>query len=132
MAELKPLNELHREMYLEFRKELDKIVVPLLFNDEDFGIQNVLCDGKIVGIFCTVNHYIDCIYIQPKYRRRGLAKEVVLNFVKRYMDLGLRLHIINNNEPAKAFWNSLFELEKIEINPIDTLYEIVSIKGGAE
>lgn len=47
---------------------------------------------------------------------------------KGNLNYGIRLHIINNNNVAKDFLNSIFELKEIGSNPIDTLFQIVSIK----
>lgn len=112
------------EMYTQFRKELDKLCIPLILSEKTMMVQNIMCDGKTVGILCAYPNYIDCVYILPEYRHKGLAKKAVLDWFDRYRHRNVRLHIINNNEPAKAFWNRLFELKEIESNPIDTLYEI--------
>lgn len=117
------------ELYLKFRQELDALCVPLILKSEE--TYPIKCDGKTVGILCTDNQYIDCIYILPEYRKRGLARREVLKWYEAHKDNALRrprLHIINNNEPAKKFWSILFELDTIAISRIDTLYEIQGLK----
>ena len=111
-------------LYTDFRKELDKMAIPLIF-DELKIVKPIIADGKTVGIIGGFIDYIDCVYIMPEYRRKGLAKKAVLDFVKGNLHYGIRLHIIKNNETAKKFWNSIFELKEIGGNEVDTLYEIV-------
>ena len=118
------------KMYLKFRNELDKICVPVILSELHMQIYDIKYNNKVVGMMCANPDYIDCVYIQPEYRRKGLAKKQVLNFVKEHIRYGVRLHIINNNEPAKAFWNNLFDLKVVGGNQLDTLYEIVRIKEG--
>ena len=115
------------KLYLDFRKEIDKICVP-----EILQVVNTLpiwYDRKQVGMLCYVENaegftYIDCLYIVPEYRRKGLAKHTVNEFLETHKDREIRLHIINRNRVAYDFWTSLFELEEIEGNFVDTLYRV--------
>lgn len=116
------------ELYSEFRKELDKMCIPLIYDNLTKRAFLIKAEGKVVGIISGAVDYIDCVYVLPEYRRRGLAKKAVMDFVDGYLHYGIRLHIINNNEVALKFWNSLFELQKIGSNEIDTLYEIVKVR----
>lgn len=120
------------DMYVQFRQELDRMCVPVILDKLNFQKFDIECDGKVVGIFVASPDYIDCLYVLPEYRRKGLGAKVVTDWVKQYGNYGIRLHIINNNEVALKFWNSLFDLKFIGCNEIDTLYEIVRIKGGAD
>lgn len=126
-------NSKHLELYKEFRKELDDYCIPLILSDRQISVYDIR-DGKdVVGIFCVYEcfpggNYFDCIYVLPKYRKKGLAKKVVLAWGEKNDLVGTTLHIINNNEPAKAFWNSLFELEEVSSTLVDTLYRITSVK----
>ena len=117
------------ELYTDFRKELDKMAIPLIF-DVFKSVRPIIADGKTVGIICGSTDYIDCVYILPEYRRKGLAKKAVLDFTKGNLHYGIRLHIINNNEVAKTFWHSLFKLKEIGSNEVDTLYEIVGYNNA--
>lgn len=119
------------KLYSEFRKELDKICIPeILGCVETIKIRNVT--GEAVGIMCVAYtagwKYIDCLYILPGYRRMGIAKAAVLDFFKENKYWEIRLHILNKNRPAKKFWNSIFDLERMEENGIDTLYMIKGLK----
>lgn len=116
------------ELYKAFRQELDEMCVPGIVDDLKI-FEPIIADGKLVGMCAGFTDYIDCLYVLPEYRRKGLAKKTVLKFVEGNLDYGIRLHIINNNEVAFKFWNSVFELNQIGTNPIDTLFEIKSIKG---
>lgn len=123
------MNEL--EMYLDFRKELDKYWVPVALSEMmRFG---VFYRGKVVGLLGVRklegdSFYIDCVYIKRRYRRKGNAKRAVLNLYKgnRYADI--TLHIIHNNEPAQKFWRNIFELEEVARNETESLYRIVGLK----
>ena len=115
------------DYYKAFRKELDNMCVPLVINELK-RIEPIMTDGLIVGMVGGYTDYIDCVYVVPGYRRQGLAKAAVLKFVEGKLNNGIRLHIINNNTVAKKFWNSIFELEEIGRNYVDTLYEIIKIK----
>ena len=114
------------ELYLMFREELDKICVPeiLKINHPKLIKRN----DEVVGLFCASPDYIDCIYILPEHRRKGIAKETVLEHWRENKDYDMRLHIINKNRPALRFWNSIFNLVEIGSNDIDTLYRIMSEK----
>jgi len=115
----------YMEKYLSFRKSIEQFGVP---SDEGIHIQDIKCDGKTVGLFCAFYDYIDCLYIEPAYRHRGLAKAVASDWVRRYGHLGIRLHILNDKPEALSFWNKLFELKQIETNAVDTLYEITGTR----
>lgn len=118
------------EHYKNFRKELDAMCIPLILDDGLIQTYDILFEGKQVGIFCVYPNYIDCVYVEPEYRGKGLARQAVMSWVNRQGNvLGTRLHIINNNVVAKAFWNSLFALEVVQSTPVDTLYTIRHVKG---
>lgn len=121
------MKDLYIAYYKDFRKELDNMCVPLIINDLK-RFEPIMADGELVGMVGGFTDYIDCVYVKPEYRRKGLARNAVLKFVKGNLNYGIRLHIINNNTVAYDFWNSIFELKEIGSNPIDTLYEIVKVK----
>lgn len=118
--------DLYIEYYKAFRKELDEMCVPSTV--DWLTVNPIMADGKIVGFMGIIEgfpDYIDSIYVLPEYRRKGLAKKAVEDFIGEDNPRGVQLVIINNNEPAKKFWNSLFELREVQSNPVDTCYEIV-------
>lgn len=121
------------ELYLKFRQELDKICVPVILDTLNC-VEYIVCDGKTVGMVGGISGYIDVVYVLPEYRRKGLAKRAVLSWYNRYKAPyeNTRLHIINNNIPALKFWKSIFDLREVGHNEIDTLYEILSVKGGED
>lgn len=130
MKEIQSSNPIER-MYLMFRRELDEMWIPEDIQRMD--VRRIKFDGKTVGMMCVrivgYGAYIDCIYVLPNFRRRGLARKAVLEW---YADNDwrdeIRLHIINNNDKAMWFWKSIFQLEMIERNDIDTLYRIVDFE----
>ena len=115
-------------LYTRFRKELDQLCIPKILASPNINVQDIVYKNKVVGIFCVYPNYIDCVYILPEYRRKGLAKKTILEWFSKHRNQSIRLHIINNNEVAKVFWHQLFDLRVIDFNPIDALYEIVNIK----
>lgn len=118
----------NKEMYLAFRKELDEIWVPVILDRLEY-IEYIQYDGKTVGMVAGDIGYIDCVYVLPEYRRKGLAKKAVLEWHARYGTPSTRLHIIHKNKVALKFWHSLFNLKMIETNITDALYEILCQKG---
>lgn len=118
------------DFYKAFRKELDDMCVPLVV--DWMNVRPIWADGEIVGFIAGLPHFIDGIYVLPEYRRKGLAREAVEHFIGAGNPRGIQLVIINNNEPAKKFWTSLFELKVVERNPVDTCYEILRRKNGTE
>lgn len=110
------------------RKDLVRLLSLPRYAHRFISIEPIKADGKIVGMVGGLTDYIDCVYVKPEYRRRGLARQAVLKFVEGNLDYGIRLHIINNNNVAYDFWSKIFELKKIGTNAVDTLYEIVKIK----
>ena len=118
------------DMYLSFRQELDRICVPEILKIVD--TTKIMHEGNVVGILCANPDYIDCIYILPEYRRRGLARKAVLNFWENNpYKHDVRLHIIRKNKPALRFWKGIFELELLEGNESDDLYRILKVKQGS-
>lgn len=117
------------KLYKKFRVELDSICIPEIIKETP-NVTPITMNEKVIGIICGTNNYIDCLYVLPEYRRQGYGKRAALEYVNKHLIFpgAITLHIINKNEPAKNFWNNLFELEEVETNSIDTLYEIISIK----
>ncbi len=117
--------------YKNFRKEIDNICIPEIL--KCVSIMPIYHNEKQVGILCyaiqPTHIYIDCLYVAPEYRRKGLARKKILEFCDIKMpQYEIRLHIINENKIAYDFWNSIFELEPIESNFVDTLYKVKKLK----
>jgi len=117
------LNEL--DMFVNFRRELDVLAFPLIKEIGDY--REIKYNNETVGFLMVVNGYVDSIYVEPMYRRKGLARCAVMNYLMdgKIID---RLHIINTNKTAFNFWNNIFKLEQLEQNNVDTLYRVVSVK----
>lgn len=113
------------EMYVKFRTEIDSMYAPHILKE----CQVIrITDGKEeVGILCVNDGYIDCLYVLPEFRKQGYGRKAILEYVKEYGMLQ-DLNILNDNYSAKDFWNSLFELEVVEDNGIDTYYKICGLK----
>lgn len=111
------------KFYTEFRKELDKMCIPLIL--DELNVDPITYKGKTVGMIGYTYDYIDCVYIRPRYRRKGLAKKAVEKLIK---GRNMRLYIINNNTVAYKFWDNNFVLEKINSNNVDALYWVRGIR----
>lgn len=114
------------DLYKSFRRELDEMCIPLIINDLP-RIMPIEADGEIVGMVAGDDNYIDCVYVKPEHRKKGLARKAVLKFVRGRIN-EIKLRIINNNKVAHSFWNNIFELQELDVNSVDTLYVIVKIK----
>ena len=102
--------------------------VPLIIDDLPL-IQPIMADGQVVGMVGGFADYIDCVYVKPEYRRRGLARNAVLKFVEGNLEYGIRLRIIKNNYGAYDFWNSIFELKDLQAHSnVEDFYEIIKVK----
>lgn len=108
------------KLYLKFRRELDSMWVPMAL--DNLKVKQISYRGRLAGILCTVDNYIDCLYIKPEHRRKGLGKQTVLRWLQANDYPFVKLHIINNNKAALEFWKSIFTLTPLEVNEIDTLY----------
>lgn len=117
------------EMYTRFRTEIDSMYAPHIL--KQCRVIRIADGETEIGMMCVNDGYIDCLYVLPEYRKQGHGRKTVLAYIKEYGMLK-DLHILNTNPVAKAFWESIFELEPIESNAIDTYYKIKALKGGAE
>ena len=113
------------EMYVKFRIEIEEMYAPLVLKECDEVIK-IINDNQEVGLLCVKDKYIQGLYILPEHRRKGYGKKAILDYIKKYGMLK-DLTILNTNETAKAFWNSLFDLEVIKANSIDTYYKIIKL-----
>lgn len=52
------------------------------------------------------DYEISQLYVNPEYRRRGIAKDLVVNFVKSHGGT-YALDVLKGNKPAEAFWNKI-------------------------
>ena len=112
------------DAYLAFRKEIDT-----MFYSEykKWHGTNILtykdCDGNNKAILIVELNYINGLWVAPEYRRQHIGHNIVIDFMKNYY-YPTTLHILNNNPRAYKFWNSLFELEELEVSPFEALYAI--------
>ena len=118
-------NKKELEMYLKFRNHIDSLFFPEF--SEECEIIGAYEGEKEIGFMCVINGYIEGIWVEPEYRRRGKARQMVFEYILSY-EMPQRLHILKNNEPAIKFWNSIFDLRKVEETNIDILYSIIGLK----
>ena len=114
------------EMYVEFRNEIEQMYAPHILNECDEVIE-IMNNTQKVGLLCVKDKYIQGLYILPEYRRKGYGKKAILDYISKYGMLK-DLTILNTNNVALSFWNSLFNLEVEKANSIDTYYRILSLK----
>ena len=120
------LNTLEREMYFRFRNEIDSYVLPILIENGAI-FKRIEVRKQLVGYLMVIDGYIDGLFVSPGYRRQGLGKKAVMEYIQEY-GLPERLHIVNTNKVAKKFWHSIFKMRMLEKNEIDTLWEIEGLK----
>ena len=131
-----PNDEALREMYLAFRKTMDDYCFPLIkeWATKQKGFITLYDDNddkdkrKPVGFLIVIDGYVDGIYVKPDYRRKGIAKKAVMDYLKRGGVI-TRLHIIRTNTPAIKLWKSIFVLEPENDCPVDVLYRVVHRKN---
>lgn len=117
------------EMYVKFRTEIETMYAPHIINEcQTVRISN---DEKEIGILMVKDGYIIGLYILPEHRRKGYGRKAVIDYIKKYGMLK-DLTILNSNLTAKAFWESIFELEPIKINSIDTYFGIKALKEAEQ
>lgn len=114
------------ELYAMFRTEIEKMYAPLVLKECDEVIK-LNYDNQEVGLLCVKDKYIQGFYILPEHRRKGYGRKAILDYIKEY-GMPKDLTILNTNDKAKAFWNSLFVLEVVKANSIDTYYKIKELK----
>lgn len=120
------LNTHEREMYFRFRNEIDSYVLPILIENGAI-FKRIEVRKQLVGYLMVIDGYIDGLFVSPGYRREGLGKKAVMEYIQDY-GLPKSLHIVNTNKVAKKFWHSIFKMRMLEKNEIDTLWEIEELK----
>lgn len=120
------LNTHEREMYFRFRNEIDSYVLPILIENGAI-FKRIEVREQLVGYLMVIDGYIDGLFVSPGYRREGLGKKAVMEYIQDY-GLPKSLHIVNTNKVAKKFWHSIFKMRMLEKNEIDTLWEIEGLK----
>ena len=120
------LNIYEMEMYFRFRNEIDSYVLPILIENGAI-FKRIEVRKQLVGYLMVIDGYIDGLFVSPGYRRQGLGKKAVMEYIQDY-GLPKSLHIVNTNKVAKKFWHSIFMMRMLEKNEIDTLWEIEGLK----
>lgn len=124
------------EMYIAFRNELDAMEFPRMVGELQIAYMAIDCDGFDVGFLLVNNGYVIGIYIKPEYRRRGLARKAVLEYLANGGTIN-RLEILDCNTIAHNFWESLFDLNPEQYSATSTIFRAslkVSLKqnGGKQ
>lgn len=115
-------------MYINFRNEIESMYAPHIFKSCD-EIISIKENNEQIGLLLVKDKYIQSFYIKPEYRRKGYGKKAILDYINQY-GMPTDLTILNTNYPALDFWNNIFILEPVDVNPIDTYYKIISLKDG--
>ena len=77
---------------------------------------DIECGGKKVGFYIIgqapechpdADYYIIQMYVKKEYRRRGLGKKAILDFISNHSGVYF-LEIITNNATAHLFWADVF------------------------
>ena len=114
-------------MYLDFRATVDKYCFPLLKKWAGKNLIEIKHEDKVVGFLMVIDRYVEGIYVLPEYRRQGLAKKAVQDYI-RSGGIIEKLHIIKTNDVAKKFWKNLFILKEIDSCPSDSLYFVERLR----
>lgn len=114
------------ELYIKFRMEIETMYAPYVLAECDEVIR-IEDNGSVVGLLCVKDKYIQGLYILPEHRRKGYGRKAIYDYIDNYGML-TDLTILNTNIVAKEFWESIFELEPIKENSIDTYYKIKALK----
>ena len=115
------------DAYLQFRKEIDTMFYPKFARLNDVLTRKDEHGNVIAMLIVENKSYIDCLWIDEKYREKGIGTALVVEYVLNHK-MPNTLHILNNNNVAYRFWNNIFNLYAIEANPYDTLYGINGFK----
>lgn len=101
------------DLYLKFRRELDLIEFKSLKQMVD--VKRITYCRKQVGFLIVRDDgFIEGIYVEPNYRRRGLATKAVRDYLKSGKYEVDRVGILDDNSAAHNFWNKLFILYPVE------------------
>lgn len=119
------------EMYHKFRKEIDTMSFHRLASwaTETGTYRQIEYGTSTIGFIMIIDGYVEGIYVEPQWRRGHRAKRAVLDCIKDGIKID-KLHIVKGNQAAQAFWNSIFDLEIIDENIVDRLYEVKGLKPG--
>lgn len=119
------------EMYIAFRNELDSMEFPRMVGETQIAYITIECDGFDVGFLLVNKGYVIGIYIKPEYRRRGLARNAVLEFIKNGGIIN-RLEILDCNTIAHNFWGSLFNLKAERYSATSTIFRASLKQNGGK
>lgn len=119
-----------KSLFLDCMREVEAYYVDDLLKQLDS--YQIYTDGKLVGILLTQPHYIHSVYVLPEYRRQGLAKEAVitwyLNRGDQYVDIPVKLDVVDKNKAAVDFWHCIFDLHVEELDSVSHRYTVIGLK----
>lgn len=118
------------EMYIAFRNELDAMEFPQMVSDSQIAYMTIECDGFEVGFLLVNKGHVIGIYVKPDYRRRGLARKAVLEYLTNGGTIN-RLEILDCNIIAHYFWKSLFDLKPELYSATSTIFR-ASLKASIQ
>ena len=95
----------------------------LRFLERNPGLSFVAREGgELVGVvLCSHDGrrgYIDQLAVRPSHRRQGIGRSLVARCLFHLMRLGIRrwnLFVLEDNQPAIAFWQALGWAERVEL-----------------
>lgn len=92
-------------------------------------------DGDLAGtIIAASDGWRGNLYrlaVRPEMRRRGIARALVAEALRRFSDLGIQrvsAFVIASDDPALAFWNSLADLG-VRPDPAPKARFVVNLSG---
>lgn len=118
------------EMYIAFRNELDAMEFPRMVGEPQIAYMTIECDGFDVGFLLVNKGYVIGIYIKQEYRRRGLARNAVIEYLENGGIIN-SLEILDCNIVARYFWESLFDLKPERYSSTSTVFR-ASLKASTQ
>lgn len=123
-------NNMKLYLYLDFRREIDEMAWPLMCDGMSKQIHWITHLGENVGFLIVTRTFMDgrnqsladSLYVIPRLRRKHLAQDAVLSFLREGGQI-TRVVILNNNKQALAFWKHLFNLKIVSRDPVETVYK---------
>jgi len=61
------------------------------------------CGGQLAGVMCLETDFIDQLFIDPDWQRKGIGSELLERAKQSYPN-GFKLFVFQNNEPAVNFY----------------------------
>lgn len=93
------------EMKTRLRLPNSKVYL-LQYHDDTVGF--IILGTGFENSFSGHDIFIEEFFIKPEYQRKGFGRLAIIALIKAYPKADFSAFIIQNNEPAQAFWEETF------------------------